>query len=81
MPRNVRNFWIEAEVDGHKTPIKFGPTGKDGGFRLTVFMRNKGGVEEVVRMAGYVSSATGRLILWADREDGKTGNIDIVRDR
>ena len=52
MPRNVRNFWIEAEVDGRKTPIAFGPTGKDGGFSLTVFMRNEGEVERVVAMSG-----------------------------
>lgn len=42
MPRNVRNFWIEAEVDGRKTPIAFGPVGKDGGFRLIVHMRDGG---------------------------------------
>lgn len=52
MPRNVRNFWVEAEVDGRKTPIAFGPQGKDGGFRLTVYMRNQGEVERVVAMNG-----------------------------
>ena len=52
MPRNVRNFWIEAEVDGRKTPIAFGPQGADGGFRLTICMRNKGEVEEVAQIEG-----------------------------
>ena len=52
MPRNVRNFWIEAEVDGRKTPIAFGPQGKDGGFSLTVYMRNEGKVEWVADITG-----------------------------
>ena len=52
MTGNVRNFWIEAEVDGRKTPIAFGPQGKDGGFHLILYMRNKGEVEEVVWING-----------------------------
>lgn len=55
MPRKVRNFWIEAIVDGRKTPIAFGPQGKDGGFELTVYMRDKGEVESVLSIKGALS--------------------------
>ena len=39
MPRNLRNFWIELEVDGRKTKIATGPPAKNGGFALRVFQR------------------------------------------
>ena len=59
MRRNVRNFRIEAEVDGRKTLIAFGPRGKDGGFYLTVYMRNKG---EVMRNKGEVMRNKGEVM-------------------
>ena len=42
MPKNVRNFWIELEVDGRKTKIATGPRSKDGGFKLILKMRENG---------------------------------------
>ena len=48
MPRNVRNFWIELEVDGRKTPIASGPTSKTGGFNLVIHQRYNGSVLESV---------------------------------
>lgn len=81
MPRNVRNFWIEAEVDGRKTPIAFGPGGKDGGFSLTVYMRNQGGVERVAGMEGACFK-DGELTLWVEYagEEGRKGT-HICRKR
>jgi len=74
----VRNFWIEAEVDGRKTPIAFGPRGKDGGFSLTVFMRNKDEAEVVLGIGGWMSE-DGKLCLSAvDKSDGI---ISIERER
>jgi hypothetical protein len=40
--RNVRNFWLELEVDGKPTKIATGPKSKDGGFLLTVYVREEG---------------------------------------
>ena len=82
MPRNVRNFWIEAEVDGRKTPIAFGPQGGDGGFRLTIFMRNEGEVEEVAHVEGACHLDGRTLILWFDQEGTtKDEDIEISRQR
>lgn len=33
MPRNVRNFWIDAQIDG-RTVLTGGPKGKGGGAAL-----------------------------------------------
>lgn len=42
MPRNVRNFWIEATIDGRNTKIATGPDGHNGGFYLLVKIRDEG---------------------------------------
>jgi len=67
MPRNVRNFWIEADVDG-RTSIGAGPKSKDGGFSLSIFMRDKGSIKKVVNITGVGGS---ELKLSIHTEDGK----------
>lgn len=42
MPRNVRNFFLQIDVDGKKTRVATGPRKKDGGFRCQVLMRSDG---------------------------------------
>ena len=49
MPRRLtRNYWIELEVDG-KTPVASGPRLKDGGFTLTIHMRDRERPDETKR--------------------------------
>jgi len=52
MPRNVRNFWIEIEIDGRKSRFAGGPVSKDGGFDLTIKQRHRGEVVEVLDVLG-----------------------------
>ena len=49
MPRIVRDFWIEAEVDGQVSPIEGG-------------MRDKGQVTTAIEIEG-VANANGELVL------------------
>lgn len=44
MPRNVRNFFLELEVDGRKSTIRTGPVSKGGGFSLTIRIRESGDI-------------------------------------
>jgi hypothetical protein len=53
--RKVRNFWIELEIDGRKTRIATGPEARDGGFHLTVFMRDHGETKEALIVNGAVT--------------------------
>lgn len=69
MPRNVRNFWIELEVDGRKTRIATGPIAADGGFVLTVRQRDRGGIITPLRLGGY-ADAKGYLTLVANSGNG-----------
>ena len=55
MPRNVRNFWIELDVDGRKKRVATGPRSKDGGFRLIVYQREKGGIVKALNVFGSVN--------------------------
>lgn len=56
----VRNFYLEASVDGRKTDVGTGPRAKDGGMNLTVYQRNKGAIETVVSV--YCVEEGGQLM-------------------
>lgn len=56
MPRTVRNFWVEVEIDGQKTVLKGGPKAKDGGLRIKLYMRAAGAagkVQDVLDVSAY----------------------------
>ena len=46
----VRNFWLEAEIDGRKSELRGGPANKAGGMEVTLYQRNDGGIETAVRL-------------------------------
>jgi hypothetical protein len=52
MPRNVRNFWIQTQIDGRNSSIGAGPVRKDGGFDLTVYQRDAGEVRTALEIIG-----------------------------
>ena len=66
MPRNVRNFWIDANIDGRQETLSGGPQGKNGGFTLTVKMRDNGDIKTVLTVQGDANTAKtdGDLDLW-----------------
>ena len=69
---SVRNFWIDGQMDGRATNVEGGPRGKDGGFSMTVYVRDEGGIETGVRMSGRVNS-DGQLVL--DVAPGHAGEV------
>lgn len=46
MPRNTRNFWIELDIDGRTQTIAGGPISKDGGFDITIRVRENGSISD-----------------------------------
>lgn len=60
-PVSVRNFWIDAYVDGQK-PKGFGPRAKDGGFTLYIKMRDKGSVTTPLVVQGILVGSILHLI-------------------
>lgn len=49
--RVVRNFWINADVDG-RSPLKGGPKSKDGGISIEVLIRDGGSVSKGLSIEG-----------------------------
>jgi len=78
MPKHVRNFWIEGQVDGRRGTISGGPIAASGGFRLTIFQRNKGEVMEAVRIYGYPDK-NGKLRLNIVADNGQA--IEVITER
>jgi hypothetical protein len=48
MTHAIRNFYIEAYIDGRKTRLSGGPRTKDGGMSISVLMRDDGGIADAV---------------------------------
>ena len=60
--RNVRNFWIEIEVDGHTSKVAVGPAAADGGFNMTIRQRSNNMVTTTAMLHGRAMQ-NGQLIL------------------
>ena len=78
MPRNVRNFWIELDVDGRSTPVATGPRRKDGGFSLTIRQRDDGDIVTPLHIVG-VATDNGALVLRV--EGGVNNSFKVITNR
>lgn len=64
MPKNVRNYWITADIDGRNTKLKGGPAATSGGFSLVVHQRDDGSIEDVLTVTGNADAdGTLRLVV------------------
>ena len=61
-PRAVRNFWVDAKIDGYNTVFNGGPKGKDGGLQVTIYQRDNNEVVPVLTVVG-TAAADGTLTL------------------
>lgn len=61
----VRNWWIDADIDGRQTRLEGGPRRKDGGFTLRIYQREDGSISKAGWIEGFVG-ADGALILRGD---------------
>lgn len=80
MPANVRNFWIEASVDGIQSTIATGPRAKDGGFSLTVKQRDQGGIIVALKVRGWIDK-DGVLTLEADAMGKGDRTLTVITQR
>lgn len=60
-PRNVRNAWMNAQIDG-RSPIATGPVSADGQMQVRFFVRDNGRVIPSVRIE-TLATRDGRLML------------------
>lgn len=69
MPRNVRNFWLEASIDGRDSRLSGGPQARTGGMSGTIYQRDRGDVAVAVRWSGHANE-DGRVVLIIEPGDG-----------
>lgn len=74
----VRNFWIEANIDGRDTVLAGGPRSKDGGFSLTVKQRDRGGIITAATISGRATN-DGKLILEIEQEGEEIASLETTR--
>lgn len=51
MPRNVRNAWIDVNVDGRAESLSGGPKNSGGQLRGSLYQRNEGAVGDPIKFA------------------------------
>lgn len=60
--RVVRNFWINARIDGRNTNLSGGPRSKGGAFEQTIYQRSDGSVTVAAQIDAYAMT-DGTLVL------------------
>ena len=70
----IRNFSIDVNIDGRKTPLTGGPRTKDGGFVLNIHMRDENTSIPAIRI--YGGCYDGKLTLLI--EDTSDKNVKTV---
>ena len=59
----MKNFWIDAQMDGRKNNLRGGPSNaRDAGFELKVRMRDEGESIVAYTIQGYADSS-GQLVV------------------
>lgn len=81
MPRNVRNFWLEASIDGRSSKVACGSPNKEGGFELVVQVREEGSISNRKLCVRGIANADGTLELFAYDSSLPENEIRIVTKR
>ena len=53
MPRAVRNFWIDAIIDGRQSTLSGGPRSKEDGMYIKIYQRDDGCVTTALDVRCY----------------------------
>lgn len=67
----VRNFYIDAEIDGRRTDLGGGPASKEGGMTVHITQRNDGSIETAYKISCWVDR-DGMLVTRVCDKTGKT---------
>ena len=65
----VRNFWVDARIDGRKTDLSGGPVAKEGGMNIVIKQRSNGGIVKAAVVQCY--EVDGYLVTDIVNNDGE----------
>jgi len=72
----MRNFWIEATIDGRKTKFTGGPRGETGGFDLTIRRKVNGSSQVALAVRGAMVDGHPTVTVWGP--DGELVGVFAV---
>jgi len=75
----VRNFYVNARIDGWATPLTGGPQSKEGGLQLELTQRHKGAIIPVLKVWCHESGGT--LLTEVEVYQPPSDNGDSVSNR
>ena len=58
---SVRNFWVEASIDGRESKVAGGPRAKTDGMTTTIYQRENGDIRTAFKIVSRVNTA-GKLL-------------------
>ena len=78
----VRNFWVEADIDGRSTMLGGGPRAKDGGMDITIYQRDEGGIKQAftIHCRAYGNRLITSVVSCAKEDHGKCMQLTTDRD-
>lgn len=78
-PRNVRNYWLDARIDGRETRLQGGPAASDGAMDITLKVRDHGEIVEALDILCRADNGTIRIKV----QHPRTGEVihEIVTQR
>lgn len=75
----TRNFYVEGHVDGRATDLTGGPINKEGGMRLFVTQRERGGIRSAFTIRSWVMMDGKLITTVTDSEGNQVG--ELITDR
>lgn len=79
MTRSVRNFWLDASVDGRSSDIGTGPRAKTDGMSMMVKIRDQGDILDAFSIRCYVDGD--KLIAKCyNKVTGESMKVETYRD-
>lgn len=66
----MRNFYVDCNIEGRKTPLAGGPQRKDGGMIVHITQRDEGSISTAFEVHSYANGED--LITVVYDHDGKT---------
>ncbi len=75
----VRNFYVEADIDGRKTMLGGGPRAENGGMDVTIYQRNEGRIMTAIRISCRRNSWDGALRTRVEIDGERVALIETER--
>ena len=74
----VRNFYVEADIDGRQTMLGGGPRAESGGMDVTVYQRDEGAIKTAVQISCR-KNWKGQLVTTVEVDGERVASIETER--